>query len=119
VVDGFRWALLGTDTAPGPMIAVSAAISLLVLLGGAFYFDPALSPDGRRIAVENALFAQDTRPVSIARQSIPRLQVGAEGWVTATTLAVSGPSGGVQVVDLSDLDHPRDLGLTGTFIGTL
>ena len=88
-------------------------------LGGAFYFDPALSPDGRRIAVENALFAQDTRPVSIARQSIPRLQVGAEGWVTATTLAVSGPSGGVQVVDLSDLDHPRDLGLTGTFIGTL
>ena len=38
VVEGFRWALLGTDTAPGPMIIVSVLISLALLLGGAFYF---------------------------------------------------------------------------------
>jgi lipopolysaccharide transport system permease protein len=38
VVEGFRWALLGTDTAPGPMIAVSAVVSVLLLAGGAMYF---------------------------------------------------------------------------------
>ncbi len=38
VVEGFRWALLGTETAPGPMLAVSASVSFLVLLTGAFYF---------------------------------------------------------------------------------
>ncbi len=39
VVEGFRWALLGkSNTAPGPMILVSAAVAVLVLAGGAFYF---------------------------------------------------------------------------------
>jgi lipopolysaccharide transport system permease protein len=38
VVEGFRWALLGTQTAPGPMLAVSATISVLVLISGLFYF---------------------------------------------------------------------------------
>jgi lipopolysaccharide transport system permease protein len=38
VVEGFRWALLGTDTAPGSMIAVSALVALVILIGGAFYF---------------------------------------------------------------------------------
>lgn len=38
VVEGFRWALLGTDTAPGPMIAVSSLAALAILAGGAFYF---------------------------------------------------------------------------------
>ena len=38
VVEGFRWALLGTDTAPGPIIAVSALAALLLLVGGVFYF---------------------------------------------------------------------------------
>jgi len=38
VVEGFRWALLGTKTAPGPAIAVSAGAALLLLVGGAFYF---------------------------------------------------------------------------------
>ncbi len=38
VVDGFRWALLGTKTPPGPMVAVSAAATLLFLVGGALYF---------------------------------------------------------------------------------
>lgn len=38
VVEGFRWALLGTDTAPGPIIAVSSAAAVLILVGGAFYF---------------------------------------------------------------------------------
>jgi lipopolysaccharide transport system permease protein len=38
VVEGFRWALLGTDTAPGPIIAVSAIAALLLLVGGMFYF---------------------------------------------------------------------------------
>jgi lipopolysaccharide transport system permease protein len=38
VIEGFRWALLGTRTAPGPVIAVSACAALLLLVGGAFYF---------------------------------------------------------------------------------
>jgi lipopolysaccharide transport system permease protein len=38
VVEGFRWALLGTDTAPGFLIIASALISLTVLVSGAFYF---------------------------------------------------------------------------------
>jgi lipopolysaccharide transport system permease protein len=38
VVEGFRWSLLGTNTTPGPMIAASAAASLLMLVLGAFYF---------------------------------------------------------------------------------
>ena len=38
VVEGFRWALLGTGTAPGPMILVSSLTALIILVGGAFYF---------------------------------------------------------------------------------
>ena len=38
VVEGFRWALLGTKTAPGPMIAASAFAAVALLVGGAFYF---------------------------------------------------------------------------------
>jgi lipopolysaccharide transport system permease protein len=38
VVEGFRWALLGTATGPGPMILVSSLMSLALLVGGAFYF---------------------------------------------------------------------------------
>jgi lipopolysaccharide transport system permease protein len=38
VVRGFRWALLGTTTAPGPIIFVSSLASLLILAGGVFYF---------------------------------------------------------------------------------
>ena len=38
VVEGFRWALLGTNTAPGFMIGVSSITALLILIGGAFYF---------------------------------------------------------------------------------
>lgn len=38
VVEGFRWALIGTDTAPGPIIAASSFAALLILAGGAFYF---------------------------------------------------------------------------------
>jgi lipopolysaccharide transport system permease protein len=38
VVEGFRWTLLGTQTAPGPMIGISAAGAVLMLAGGAFYF---------------------------------------------------------------------------------
>jgi lipopolysaccharide transport system permease protein len=38
VVEGFRWALLGTKTAPGPIIAVSATAALVILVTGAFYF---------------------------------------------------------------------------------
>jgi lipopolysaccharide transport system permease protein len=38
VVEGFRWALLGTSVRPGPMIFVSSLVSLVVLVGGAFYF---------------------------------------------------------------------------------
>ncbi len=38
VVEGFRWALLGTDTAPGKMIIISALVALTLLVSGAFYF---------------------------------------------------------------------------------
>jgi lipopolysaccharide transport system permease protein len=38
VVEGFRWALLGTKTAPGPMVIVSSCVALALLLSGAFYF---------------------------------------------------------------------------------
>jgi lipopolysaccharide transport system permease protein len=38
VVEGFRWALLDTGTAPGPMLAVSSVVSLILLVGGAYYF---------------------------------------------------------------------------------
>jgi lipopolysaccharide transport system permease protein len=38
VVEGFRWALLGTDTAPGPMLAASSLAALLLLAGGVVYF---------------------------------------------------------------------------------
>ena len=38
VVEGFRWALLGADTAPGPIIIVSALVALALLVSGAFYF---------------------------------------------------------------------------------
>jgi lipopolysaccharide transport system permease protein len=38
VVEGFRWLLLGTPTAPRPMLAVSALVALLLLITGALYF---------------------------------------------------------------------------------
>lgn len=38
VVEGFRWALLGTGGPPGPLIAVSAASALALLASGLFYF---------------------------------------------------------------------------------
>lgn len=38
VVEGFRWALLGVETAPGPIIAVSSLVSLALLMGGVIYF---------------------------------------------------------------------------------
>jgi lipopolysaccharide transport system permease protein len=38
VVEGFRWALLGTRTAPGPIIIVSSLVALLLLVSGALYF---------------------------------------------------------------------------------
>lgn len=38
VVEGFRWALLGTNTAPGPIIIVSGIVAVMVLISGAFYF---------------------------------------------------------------------------------
>ena len=38
VVEGFRWALLGTDTAPGPIMMVSSLVALALLIGGAYYF---------------------------------------------------------------------------------
>jgi len=37
VVEGFRWALLGTPR-PGPMILVSSAVSIVLLASGAYYF---------------------------------------------------------------------------------
>ena len=38
VIEGFRWALLGTDTAPRSMVIVSSLVSVVLLATGAFYF---------------------------------------------------------------------------------
>jgi lipopolysaccharide transport system permease protein len=39
VIEGFRWALLGKNqTAPGPMLMISLASVLALLVGGLFYF---------------------------------------------------------------------------------
>jgi lipopolysaccharide transport system permease protein len=38
VVEGFRWVLLGTGTAPGPILLVSALVAVGLLVSGAFYF---------------------------------------------------------------------------------
>jgi lipopolysaccharide transport system permease protein len=38
VVEGFRWSLLGTATAPGPILAFSAVFALLFFVSGLFYF---------------------------------------------------------------------------------
>jgi lipopolysaccharide transport system permease protein len=38
VVEGFRWALLGTDTAPGLMVVVSFVVAFVLLISGLFYF---------------------------------------------------------------------------------
>ncbi len=37
VIEGFRWVLVGTEP-PGPLMIVSIAIVLLILISGAFYF---------------------------------------------------------------------------------
>ena len=38
VVEGFRWGLLRTSAAPGPIIIASSAAALLILVTGVFYF---------------------------------------------------------------------------------
>lgn len=38
VVEGFRWALLGRGEIPGPLLAVSVAVVLLLFVGGLYYF---------------------------------------------------------------------------------
>jgi lipopolysaccharide transport system permease protein len=38
VIEGFRWALLGTASAPGPMLGVSAVVAVVILITGTFYF---------------------------------------------------------------------------------
>ena len=38
VVEGFRWALLGTHTTPKPIIAASTLVAIVILIGGLFYF---------------------------------------------------------------------------------
>jgi len=38
VVEGFRWALLGTMTAPGPIVIISSLMAIGLLISGAYYF---------------------------------------------------------------------------------
>lgn len=38
VIEGFRWALLGTSHGPGPLLALSALATTVILIGGMFYF---------------------------------------------------------------------------------
>jgi lipopolysaccharide transport system permease protein len=38
VVEGFRWALLGTDTQPGSIVLLSAVVAVILFISGAYYF---------------------------------------------------------------------------------
>ena len=38
VIEGFRWALLGAGSPPGVMLVASTAMTLALLVGGAYYF---------------------------------------------------------------------------------
>ena len=38
VIEGFRWALLGKGSGPGPMLAVSVLVTAVLLVSGAYYF---------------------------------------------------------------------------------
>ena len=38
VIEGFRWALIGTRSGFGPMLGVSAAVTILLVISGAAYF---------------------------------------------------------------------------------
>jgi len=38
VTEGFRWALLGTDTAPGAIVLVSALAAVVLFVSGLYYF---------------------------------------------------------------------------------
>jgi len=38
VVEGFRWCLLGTETAPGPEVLVSSLVAVAMAVSGAYYF---------------------------------------------------------------------------------
>jgi lipopolysaccharide transport system permease protein len=38
VVEGFRWALLGKAEGPGPLLTVSVAVVVVLLIGGLYYF---------------------------------------------------------------------------------
>jgi lipopolysaccharide transport system permease protein len=40
-IEGFRWSLLGSNTSPGPMLAVSSAVALVLLVSGLWYFNRA------------------------------------------------------------------------------
>lgn len=50
VVEGFRWALLGTTNPPGPLLLVSVLAVIALLVGGLYYF-PAHGEDVRRYGV--------------------------------------------------------------------
>jgi len=38
VVDGFRWALLGTGQQPGTTTLISSLVAVFLLISGMFYF---------------------------------------------------------------------------------
>ncbi len=38
VVEGFRWALLGTNMSPGPVVLLSSTVAVVLFVSGAIYF---------------------------------------------------------------------------------
>lgn len=38
VIQGFRWAILGTGAHPGPLLVAGSAVTVILLAGGLFYF---------------------------------------------------------------------------------
>ncbi len=38
VIEGFRWAVLGTSNNPGPQIVVGTVVTAVLLVSGGFYF---------------------------------------------------------------------------------
>jgi hypothetical protein len=98
-------------------------------LGGSYFYDPRLSPDGGRIASEATVFSRGSGPASAARQAgSTEASHFAQGWLDGSTIVASsvdiGPSAvsesaRLMLVDAGNPSQVHDLGVTGAFIGAV
>ena len=88
VVEGFRWALLGTGTAPGPMLAVSSRRSpLLLLVGGALYF----RRDGAHLRGRGVAHGRSARSASTGSGKQYRIRAARQRYKTLRDSIVRRP----------------------------